>query len=145
MRIDSDRILNVLRELETEKMDLLIKIEMYSSHIAHATRPEAEQAADVEASLLSMYEQVGVIMPGVIRKRFEDVRSFKQSLTSNRREIIADQVGGYVERLGAARQRLLALKSLKHEAMAMLGRDGEILSVGVAAAEARLVEKPSAL
>lgn len=145
MQIDSDRILNVLGELETEKMDLLIKIEMYSSHIGHATRPEAEQDADVEEALLSMYDRVGVIMPGTIRKRFEDVRVFNRSIASNRKEIISEQVEGYVQRLGAARQRLLALKSLKHEAMAMLGRDGETPSVGVAAAEARLVEKPSAL
>ncbi|MCV9964536.1 hypothetical protein OIU34_21840 [Pararhizobium sp. BT-229] len=145
MHIEDDRILNVLRELETEKMDLLIKIEMYSSHITHATRPEAEQDADAEAALLSMYDQIGVVMPGAIRKRFEDVRAFNRSIASNRKKLIAGQVEGYVERLGAARQRLLALRSLKHEAMAMLGREGEVRSADVAAAEARLVERPSAL
>lgn len=143
MQIDSDRILNVLSELETEKMDLLLKIEMYSSHISHATRPEVEQDADVEEALLSMYDRVGVIMPGTIRKRFEDVRVFNRSIASNRKEIIAEQVEGYVQRLGEARQRLLTLKSLKHEAMAMLGRDGDVPSAGVVAAEARLVERPS--
>ena len=141
MNLDPDRIVSVLQELEAEQRELLIRIEMHSSHISLMQRTEDKQEADHEENLLSMYEQAGVIMPDAIRKRFENVRTFRASISANRKAILADQIESHIEKLASCQQRLRTLKSLKHEAKAMLAHAGKE-GVGVNEAEARLVEVP---
>jgi uncharacterized protein YydD (DUF2326 family) len=141
MNIDHARIENVLHELEVEQMELLTKIEMYSSHISLMKRTDDQQDIDREKSLLSMYKQAGVIMPDAIQKRFDDVRAFRESISKNRKVHLSDQVEDYQDKLGRCQQRLKTVKLLKRETVAMLARDGNE-PVGVRGAIARLVEVP---
>ncbi|MBY3433915.1 hypothetical protein HFN89_07105 [Rhizobium laguerreae] len=143
MQVENDRILDTLTELEAEYMDLVTRIEMYSSHISHLRRPDDVHDADVERDLLSMYEQAGVILPGAIRRRYEDVRAFSASITANRKTILSGQLEDYNERMADCRQKLKVLKARKREALAMLLCAGEDRTADVKAAEARLVERPS--
>lgn len=142
MNLDPERIVNVLQELEVEQMDLLLRVEMHSSHISLMQRTEKEADADREEGLLSMYKQAGVIMPDAIRQRFEDVRTFKASISANRKVIMADQLESHIEKLASCQQRLRTLKSLKHEARAMLAANGKE-PIGEKEAKARLVEVPA--
>jgi uncharacterized protein YydD (DUF2326 family) len=142
MQIEPDGIMDTLGEIETEKADIMSKLTMYSGHLAHIRRPEEVQDGDIERNLLRMYEQIGVIMPGAIKQRFEDVRAFNASITSNRKVHLAGQAEDYLERMADCEQRLKALKARKNELLAVLSSDDGSHPANVAAAEARLVEMP---
>lgn len=141
MTPNPERIANVLQQL-AEQMELLIRIEMHSSHISLMQRTDENQDADREESLLSIYKQAGMIMPDAIRQRFEDVRSFMASISANRKAILADQLESHREKLASCQHRLRTLKSLKREALMLLAGDGKE-PLGVSGAKARLVEVPA--
>ncbi|MBY3155420.1 hypothetical protein HFO56_24140 [Rhizobium laguerreae] len=142
MELDTS-VTDILTGLEVEKSELLEKIAMCSSHLAYIRRPEEQQDADREKSLLAMYEQAGVVLPQTVLRRFEEVRSFLDSVSSNRKAWLADQAKDYDDRIAGYQQRLLQVNALKHEVMATLSRAGVDRPRDVGVAEARLVERPS--
>ncbi|MCS4088861.1 hypothetical protein [Rhizobium sp. BK176] len=142
MRIEPDSILETLGEIELERTEIALKLSMYGGHIAHLRRPDDVQGADRERQVIAMYERVGVIMPGAIKQRFDDVRAFHASISANRKIHLADQVDDYLERMAECEQRLKVLKARKNELLAVLSNDTEGRPADVAAAEARLVELP---
>jgi uncharacterized protein YydD (DUF2326 family) len=69
----------------------------------HAMRAEAPPPP---AELEGIYAEAGVVLPGVAIKRYEDVRSFHESVIRNRRDYLAGE-------LDAARQRVAAREQEK--------------------------------
>jgi len=71
-----------------------------------------EEQPATEDSVATLYQEAGVVLPAMVRKRLEDVRSFHQQVVSNRREFLRreierlrqaiaardDQIGGLIKR-----------------------------------------------
>jgi uncharacterized protein YydD (DUF2326 family) len=72
--------------------------------LEHATRAEAPPSLK---DLQSIYAEAGVALPDVTIKRYDDVRSFHESVIRNRRDYLAGE-------LEAAKQRVLAREQEKH-------------------------------
>lgn len=102
------RVLPQYAELEVEADQLTRAINDLSNGnvIDTATIADVEHAMRAEAppsltDLQSVYAEAGVALPGVSIKRYEEVRSFHQSVIRNRRDYLAAE-------LDAAKQRVVA-------------------------------------
>lgn len=142
MQINDARIANVLCELSRENQDASLKVALHSSRIASLEQKVEADQSEREEALLRMYEQLGVLMPDMIKRRFEEVRVFHASVTANRKQMLASQLEEHQEKLATNLSRLNTIKSMQHKAMAMLMLDGSPPSPGLKAAQGRLVEMP---
>ncbi|MDA8120365.1 MAG: DUF2326 domain-containing protein, partial [Gammaproteobacteria bacterium] len=97
-QVASFRVLPQYAELEAEADQLTRAINDLSNAnvIDAATIGDLERAIQAEAppslaDLQSIYAEAGVALPGVAIKRYEDVRSFHESVIRNRRDYLAGE------------------------------------------------------
>ncbi|GAB3958032.1 hypothetical protein GCM10029978_001960 [Actinoallomurus acanthiterrae] len=74
-----------------------------------------EESTDTEVRYLEpVYGELGVVLPEEVRRRFEDVRLFHDSIVRNRRRYLAEEISSIRERMAerkAERERLGAQQS----------------------------------
>lgn len=100
------RVLPQYTEMEAEADHLTRSINelMNANVIDAATIRDLERAIEIEAppsldDLESIYAEVGVALPGVAMKRYEEVQKFHESVIRNRRDYLSEE-------LEAAKQRV---------------------------------------
>lgn len=109
------RVLPQYAEMEAEADDLTRRINELSNGnvIDAAAIRELERAMHSEEppplqELESIYAEAGVVLPGVAIKRYDQVRSFHESVVRNRRDYL-------IEELNAAKQRVVARELEKEQ------------------------------
>jgi uncharacterized protein YydD (DUF2326 family) len=107
-QIDAFRVLPQYRELEDEADQITRQLNAISNDntIDAAAIRDLESAMQAEAppsmaALEAIYAEAGVVLPGVVIKRYDEVRSFHESVVRNRRDYLSEE-------LLAARQRVVA-------------------------------------
>ncbi len=73
--------------------------------VAYLSRSVEEEKPPAYADVERLYKAVGIELPGVVLRRFEDVRDFQASVTANRRNYLEEQIN----ELKARRTRLNGL------------------------------------
>ncbi len=97
-RIASFRVLPQYRELEREASELTRRLNDLANENAldRQLLTELERAIQAEtpppsADLNRLYQEVGVALPGIAIRRFEDVRQFHASVIANRRSYLQQE------------------------------------------------------
>jgi uncharacterized protein YydD (DUF2326 family) len=131
--VASFRVVEQYHDLEREASNLTQQLadlsdenlldRRYSSDLEQTTVAEVPPAPD---DLERVYQEAGVLLPSLVKKRFDDVSAFHQSVVRNRRAYLEAEIRGAKERIAgreAAKQRLDARRS---ELMAILKSAGAL-------------------
>ena len=91
--------------------------------LERATRAEAPPAL---TDLQSIYAEAGVALPGVTIKRYDDVRSFHESVIRNRRDYLAGELDAAKQRVVTREQEKLRLDEQRAAVMSVLQSHGAL-------------------
>ena len=127
------RVLPQYAELEAEADQLTRAINDLSNAnvIDTATIGDLERATRAEAppsltDLQSIYAEAGVALPDVTIKRYDDVRSFHESVIRNRRDYLAGELDAAKHRVVAREQEKLRLDERRAAVMRVLQSHGAL-------------------
>jgi uncharacterized protein YydD (DUF2326 family) len=127
------RVLPQYAELEAEADQLTRAINDLSNAnvIDTATIGDLERATRAEAppsltDLQSIYAEAGVALPDVTIKRYDDVRSFHESVIRNRRDYLAGELDAAKQRVVAREQEKLRLDERRAAVMRVLQSHGAL-------------------
>ena len=73
-----------------------------------------------------MYGQVDVVLPDSVRRRFDEVEEFHQSVVNNRRRSLNQNKSSLTERIAIDRSRLKELDSQRSDLMRLLAAGGAL-------------------
>ena len=132
-QVDSFRVLPKYRELEAEADKITKDLAALSNGntIDTATIRDLQIALEAEApplltNLERMYAQAGVVLPTVALKRYDEVRSFHESVIRNRRDYLAGELWSARRRLESRNQQKEQLDRRRAEVMGILKSHGAL-------------------
>jgi uncharacterized protein YydD (DUF2326 family) len=105
--------------------DSLVMAERQLSDIGRAIEREEAEQPDYEY-LQDMYDQVDIVLPDSVRRRFSEVAEFHQSVVNNRRRYLESEQVNLTEKIAADRLRLQDLDSRRSELMLLLQAGGAL-------------------
>lgn len=127
------RVLPQYAELEAEADQLTRAINDLSNAnvIDTAAIGDLEHAIQAEAppslvDLQSIYAEAGVALPGIAIKRYDDVRSFHESIIRNRRDYLTAELGAAKQRLVEREREKLRLDTRRAVVMGILQSHGAL-------------------
>lgn len=132
-QVASFRVLPQYAELEAEADQLTRAI----NDLSNANVIDAAAVADLElamqaeappslADLESIYAEAGVALPGISIKRYEDVRSFHESVIRNRRDYLAGELAVAKQRVAAREQEKARFDARRAKVMKILQSHGAL-------------------
>ncbi|MDP9120140.1 MAG: DUF2326 domain-containing protein [Acidobacteriota bacterium] len=95
----------------------------YIDELEAAMRAETPPAP---ADLARLYEEAGVILPELVRRRYEDVLKFHESVIRNRRSYLAVEHSAATERVRSRELRRVGIDHRRSELMGMLKSYGAL-------------------
>jgi len=124
--VETFQVLPEYRELEVESAGLTRQL----NELANANTIDFSALRDLEGALVSevppdhedlqaIYQEAGIVLPGLVKRRYEDVKSFHESVVRNRRDYLSSE-------LEAAKLRIEQRDSKKAQ---LDQRRGEILGI----------------
>ena len=132
-RVAAFRVLPQYREMEVEADQLTRAINELSNSnvIDSAVIRDLERAMQSEApppleNLESLYSEVGVALPGVALRRYEEVRSFHASVVRNRRDYLAGEMEAARQRIALREQEKLRLVERRATVLGILQSHGAL-------------------
>lgn len=132
-QLDSFHVLPQYRELEVEADQITREMNTLSNAntIAAATIRDLESALQAEAppslaDLEAIYAEAGVTLSGMVFKRYEEVRSFHESVIRNRRDYLAGELAFAKQRVASRNQQMAKLALRKSEVMSILKSHGAL-------------------
>lgn len=127
------RVLPQYAELETEADQITRAINDLSnanvidaSAIADLERAMAAEAPPSLTALQSIYAEAGVALPGVAIKRYDEVRSFHESVIRNRRDYLAEELDAARQRVAEREDRKRRLDERRAAVMTLLRSHGAL-------------------
>jgi len=127
------RVLPQYREMEVEADQLTREINDLSNEnvIDSAALRDLERAMLAEAppppeDLESLYAEAGVALPSMAVRRYEDVRSFHESVVRNRRDYLAGELQAAKQRVAVREQEKRRLDERRAEVMGVLQSHGAL-------------------
>ncbi|MDP2983887.1 MAG: DUF2326 domain-containing protein [Candidatus Latescibacter sp.] len=132
-QITSFRVLPQYEELEAEAD----KITQQLNDISNANTIDAAAIRDLESAmqgeappslteLESIYAEAGVALPGLAVKRYDEVRSFHESVIRNRRDYLSDELAAAKQRIASREQEKRRLDQRRAEVMGVLQSHGAL-------------------
>ncbi|CNI51044.1 ABC-three component system protein [Yersinia intermedia] len=99
LEIDTFQVLKEYRELEVESA----KLTRLLNELANANTIDFSAIRDLEGALASeippdlddlqaIYQEAGVALPGLVKRRYDDVKSFHQSVVRNRKDYLSSEL-----------------------------------------------------
>jgi len=132
-QIAAFRVLPRYAELELEADQLTRAINGLSNAniIDTGTIGDLERAMHSEAppslvDLQSVYEEAGVALPNIAIKRYDEVRSFHESVIRNRRDYLAEELSAAKQRVALRDQEKLRLDARRAAVMSTLQSHGAL-------------------
>ena len=111
-QLDSFQVVPEYKELEREANDLTRSIDsrntdnVLDGDLIRQLRGSLEQEVTLGISdVTDLYAEVGVVMPELVRKRFDEVEQFHRTILENRRSHLSAEIGAAEARI-AERDRL---------------------------------------
>lgn len=132
-QIDEFQVLPQYRELETEANKLTRQI----SDLANANVLDGASIADLEAALQSeappplddlekVYAEAGVVLPQTALKRYDEVKSFHESVVRNRKDYLKEELDAAWQRIANREKEKEKLDSRRSEIMGLLLSHGAL-------------------
>lgn len=132
-QVASFRVLPQYRELESEADELTRKQHALANKdtIDRATIRDIETALKIESppdlsDLEAIYREAGIVLPEVSLRRYEEVRSFHESVVRNRRDYLTGELENARQRVCSRAQALDALDRRRAEIMEVLQSHGAL-------------------
>lgn len=132
-QIRSFRVLPQYRELEEEANQITQQLNSISNDdtIDTAAIRDLETAVKAEApppltALEDIYAEAGVVLPGVAIKRYDEVRSFHESVVRNRRDYLSEELLAARQRVTSREQEKQRLDQRRAEIMEILQSHGAL-------------------
>jgi uncharacterized protein YydD (DUF2326 family) len=98
-RIDSFQVLDSYREMadrvsqiKTRMTEITVDLALVKETIAYLTNSIRDEKPPAYAAVESLYNQAGIQLPEVALRRFDQVREFQQSVVSNRRRYLEEEI-----------------------------------------------------
>ena len=132
-QISSFRVLPQYKELEAEAN----QITQHISNISNADTIDAAVVRDLEIAvqgeipptlteLETIYAEAGVALPGLAVKRYDEVRSFHESVIRNRRDYLSGELDAAKQRIASREQERQRLDQRRAEVMGVLRSHGAL-------------------
>lgn len=132
-RLADFRVLPQYAELESEADQLTRRI----NDLANANVVDTGAIRDLETAmrsetppsldeLESIYAEAGIVLPGIAVKRYEEVRSFHESVIRNRRDYLAGELEAANQRVSAREQEKQRLDERRAVVMRLLNSHGAL-------------------
>ncbi len=132
-QISTFRVLPQYRELEHEADQITQRLNGISNDntIDAAVIRDLEAAMNVETpppleALKAIYEEAGVVLPEVAIKRYDEVRSFHESVVRNRRDYLSEELLSARQRVTSREQEKQRLDIRRAEIMGILQSHGAL-------------------
>jgi len=132
-QVESFRVLPQYRELEAEANQSTQDLNTLANDntIDAAVIRDLETALQTEAppsliDLESIYTEAGVVLPNVAFKRYDEVRSFHESVIRNRRDYLTGELSATQQRMGSREQRKEKLDQRRAKIMKILQSHGAL-------------------
>jgi uncharacterized protein YydD (DUF2326 family) len=115
---EADSLSAAIRDLNDEALAL----EGRKRDLELATRDEAPMApqAEVTNQLQAMYEEVGLVLPDAVARRFDEVADFHASVVQNRQRFLQSELTAVVQRLEAIKVERADLDQRRAQVMSIL-------------------------
>ncbi len=97
-------------------------------YVAELERASSEEAAPAPSDLEALYKQAGVLLPGTVKRRFEDVQAFHESVVRNRKSYLLAEIQGAKERIAARDKEMAVIDLRRSEVMTVLNSTGALES-----------------
>ncbi|MDR1295199.1 MAG: DUF2326 domain-containing protein [Bifidobacteriaceae bacterium] len=115
---EADRLTGQIRDLNDEAVVLeRRRSDLDDAMAVEEPRPEPEKAT---GRLALVYEEVGVLLPDMVGRRFDEVADFHASVVRNRRAFLEGERRAVGDRLEAIAQERARLDALRASVMALL-------------------------
>lgn len=132
-QIASFRVLPQYRELEEEadKVTQQLRGISNANTLDIASIRDLDKAMQGEAppslnELESVYAEAGVVLPGLAIKRYDEVRSFHESIIRNRRDYLSGEQDAAKQRIASREQEKRPLDQRRAEVMSILHSHGAL-------------------
>ena len=114
---EANRISQTIREINDESLALEerkrdLKLAMLEENIIDANRTRKQ--------LEGMYAELGVVLPGAVMRRFDEVIDFHMSVTRNRRIFLQTELNSIEEKIAKLRSERAALDERRSSIMSLL-------------------------
>jgi uncharacterized protein YydD (DUF2326 family) len=132
-QIGAFRVLPQYRELEEEADNITRQLNAISNDntIDAAVIRDLESAMQSEApppltALKAIYAEAGVVLPGVAIKRYDEVRTFHESVIRNRRDYLSEELFSARQRVTSREQEKQRIDQRRSEIMGILQSHGAL-------------------
>lgn len=121
---EADKLTHAIRDLNDEGLAL----EQRKRDLELAMQEEGPVASDSEMAkrLKAMYSEIGIVLPDLVARRFDEVSDFHSSVVRNRRLYLQSELNSVIERLvaidverSALDQRRAIVMNLLNDSMAL--------------------------
>ena len=116
---EADELTGRLGELANENTIDFGVIRDVTSALELETQPKL-------TDLQSFYEEVGIILPDLVKKRYEDVHVFHESVVRNRKDYLAGELEDARERINSRNREMSRLDERRSKIMEMLNSHGAL-------------------
>lgn len=131
--VDTFQVLPEYRELEMESAMLTRQL----NELANGNTIDFSAIRDLESALLSevppdhedlhaVYQEAGVILPGLVKRRYEDVLSFHESVVRNRKDYLASELEAAKLRIELRDSKKVQLDRRRVEILGILKSHGAL-------------------
>jgi uncharacterized protein YydD (DUF2326 family) len=127
------KVLPKYQELEIEAADLTININSLNNQnisdrelLQNLQTAISNEQEPENKSIEGIYTEVGIILPNLISKRFDEVESFHRSIISNRKKHLAGEIQDARTRIQAREEKKVKLDERRQEIMSILSSGGAL-------------------
>lgn len=131
--IETFQVFPEYRELEVESAKLTRQL----NELANANTIDFAAIRDIESALASeippdledlqaIYQEAGVALPGLVKRRYEDVKSFHQSVVRNRKDYLSSELEAAQLRIELRDSQKAQLDQRRAEIMGILRSHGAL-------------------
>lgn len=118
-------------EKEASKVTMALAAIADENTLDHRYTSDLERAMEEETppsppNLLELYKEAGVVLPDLVQRRFDDVKSFHESVVQNRRSYLQTEVAAAKERIAERAERQQRLDARRGEIMQILNASGAL-------------------
>lgn len=132
-QIESFRVLPEYRDLEIESASLTRQL----NELANANTIDLAAIRDLESALesevppghedlLALYQEAGIVLPGLVKRRYEDVQSFHESVVRNRKDYLSSELEAAKLRIELRDSKKIQLDQRRSEILGILKSHGAL-------------------
>jgi len=132
-QVASFKVVTEYHELEKEASNLTRKLSALADentlerrYIAELEHTTVEEVPPPPADLEKVYREVGIVLPDLVRKRFDDVKTFHESVIRNRKGYLHSELEAATHRLAERQVEMRRLDDRRAEVMGILKSTGAL-------------------